>query len=115
VDIPLQLPVQRAYRFLVTSSDVLHSFAVPELGVKIDAVPGRLSQYLLQIERPGVFLWSMFGNLWCWSWVYAYCPRSTCLINKIVLYYIKKDCIVMVLSGCAMPNNLLISRKYFIF
>jgi len=49
------LPVQRSYRFLVTSSDVLHSFAIPELGVKIDAVPGRLSHYLLQIERPGVF------------------------------------------------------------
>lgn len=42
-------------RFLVTSTDVIHSWALPELGIKIDAVPGRLSQYLTLIRRPGVF------------------------------------------------------------
>jgi cytochrome c oxidase subunit 2 len=36
----------------VTASDVLHSFAVPSLGVKIDAVPGRLNQ----VRCPAVFL-----------------------------------------------------------
>lgn len=34
---------------------MLHAWAVPELGIKIDAVPGRLSQYLCLIRRPGFF------------------------------------------------------------
>ncbi len=42
-------------RFLVSSSDVLHSFAMPELGFKIDANPGRLNQILIYISRPGVY------------------------------------------------------------
>jgi cytochrome c oxidase subunit 2 len=40
---------------LITSSDVLHSWAVPSLGVKVDAVPGRLNQFIVEIKRPGVF------------------------------------------------------------
>ena len=36
-------------------SDVIHSFAVPSLGLKIDAVPGRLNQTSILCERPGVF------------------------------------------------------------
>jgi heme/copper-type cytochrome/quinol oxidase subunit 2 len=42
-------------RFLITSGDVLHSWAVPELGLKIDAVPGRLNQILSYITHPGVY------------------------------------------------------------
>jgi len=42
-------------RFLVTSTDVLHAFAVPELGFKVDAVPGRLNQILSFINRPGIY------------------------------------------------------------
>ncbi len=43
-------------RVLVTGTDVLHSFAVPSLSVKIDAVPGRLNQTSFFIKRPaGVF------------------------------------------------------------
>jgi len=55
VDNRLYLPVGVPIRFLVTSSDVLHSWAVPSLGVKIDAVPGRLNQFVVEIKRPGVF------------------------------------------------------------
>jgi len=55
VDVPVVVPVNMTLRFLVTSADVLHSWAVPELGIKIDAVPGRLSQYLSLIRRPGFF------------------------------------------------------------
>lgn len=55
VDKPLFTPVNVPLRFLITSIDVLHSWAVPELGIKIDAVPGRLSHYLALIRRPGVF------------------------------------------------------------
>ena len=49
------LPVGVAVRVLVTSGDVLHSWAVPSFAVKVDAVPGRLNQVILLITRPGVF------------------------------------------------------------
>lgn len=55
VDHQLILPTNVHVRVIVTASDVLHSFAVPSLGIKIDAVPGRLSQVPLFIKREGVF------------------------------------------------------------
>jgi cytochrome c oxidase subunit 2 len=55
VDSRLKLPTHTHIRVLVTSADVLHSWAVPSLGVKIDACPGRLNMVSLYIERPGVF------------------------------------------------------------
>jgi len=55
VDERLVLPTNSLIRVLVTASDVIHSWAVPALGVKIDAVPGRLNQVWLTIQRPGVF------------------------------------------------------------
>lgn len=55
VDRRLYLPVNVPLRILVTSSDVLHSWAVPELGIKTDAVPGRINDALTLIRRPGVF------------------------------------------------------------
>ena len=42
-------------RIIVTASDVLHSFAVPSLGIKIDATPGRLNQASFIAERIGTF------------------------------------------------------------
>jgi heme/copper-type cytochrome/quinol oxidase subunit 2 len=55
VDERLVLPTNTLIRVLVTASDVLHSWAVPSLGVKMDAVPGRLNQVWLTINREGVF------------------------------------------------------------
>jgi len=55
VDNRLFLPVGVPIRLLITSSDVLHSWAVPSLGIKVDAVPGRLNQFIVEIKRPGVF------------------------------------------------------------
>jgi cytochrome c oxidase subunit 2 len=55
VDNKLILPILTHIRVLVTGADVLHSFAVPSLGLKIDAVPGRLNQTGVFIKRPGVF------------------------------------------------------------
>lgn len=54
-DTRLVVPVAREIRILVTAADVLHSFAVPSLAVKLDAIPGRLNQTNLVIKRPGVF------------------------------------------------------------
>jgi heme/copper-type cytochrome/quinol oxidase subunit 2 len=49
------LPINTYIRILVSSADVLHSFAVPSLGIKADAVPGRLNQMSAYIKRQGVF------------------------------------------------------------
>jgi heme/copper-type cytochrome/quinol oxidase subunit 2 len=49
------LPARVHIRVLVTSADVLHSWAVPSLGIKVDACPGRLNQVPLYIKREGVF------------------------------------------------------------
>jgi len=55
VDNEIYLPIQTDLRLLVTSSDVIHSFAIPSLGVKVDACPGRLNQVSVYIERAGHF------------------------------------------------------------
>ena len=55
VDNRLLIPVGIPIRFLITASDVLHSWAVPSLGLKVDAVPGRLNQFIVEIKKPGVF------------------------------------------------------------
>lgn len=55
VDNKLYLPVETNVRLLVTAADVLHSWAVPALGVKLDGCPGRLNQTSLYIKRPGTF------------------------------------------------------------
>lgn len=55
VDNRLILPIGVPIRFLITAVDVLHSWAVPALGVKVDAVPGRLNQFILEIKKPGTY------------------------------------------------------------
>lgn len=55
VDNRIVLPVNTHVRVLVTAADVLHSWAIPSLGVKVDACPGRLNQVSLFIKREGVF------------------------------------------------------------
>jgi len=55
VDKRLVLPVLVRVRMIITRVDVIHSWAVPELAVKVDAIPGRLNQVALNILRPGVY------------------------------------------------------------
>lgn len=55
VDERLVIPAGVNVRFLVTASDVLHSFAVPAFWTKIDAVPGRLNEGWVRVDRPGVY------------------------------------------------------------
>jgi len=49
------LPVGLEIRILITAADVIHSWAVPSLGVKVDAIPGRLNQIGFTILTPGLF------------------------------------------------------------
>uniref|UniRef100_A0AB39A6M5 Cytochrome c oxidase subunit 2 n=1 Tax=Demicryptochironomus minus TaxID=3231393 RepID=A0AB39A6M5_9DIPT len=55
VDNRIVLPINNQIRILVTATDVLHSWTVPSLGVKIDANPGRLNQTNFFINRPGLY------------------------------------------------------------
>ena len=55
VDNRVILPVDTHIRFIVTARDVIHSFAVPSLGIKMDAIPGRLNQTGVLVDREGVF------------------------------------------------------------
>lgn len=55
VDNRVVLPANTHIRLLVTAADVLHSWAVPSLGIKVDACPGRLSQASIFIKREGLF------------------------------------------------------------
>jgi cytochrome c oxidase subunit II len=52
---PLLLPLALELEFLTASEDVIHGFALPSAGLKMDAVPGRLNQALSTFLRPGIF------------------------------------------------------------
>ena len=54
-DNDLVLPVNTDIKLIVSSADVIHCWTVPSLGVKIDAIPGRLNQINFNINRPGKF------------------------------------------------------------
>nr|ADI33919.1 cytochrome c oxidase subunit II [Rhinusa antirrhini]AFP50417.1 cytochrome c oxidase subunit II [Rhinusa antirrhini] len=55
VDGRMIVPINTQIRVVVTSSDVIHSWTVPSLGMKIDATPGRLNQTNFNINRTGLF------------------------------------------------------------
>nr|WKU84060.1 cytochrome c oxidase subunit II [Orthoprosopa multicolor] len=55
VDNRVVLPMNSQIRILVTAADVIHSWTIPALGVKIDGTPGRLNQTNFFINRPGLF------------------------------------------------------------
>ena len=55
VDNPLYLPILTPIRLLITSQDVIHSFALPSLGIKSDAIPGRLNAANVYILNEGTY------------------------------------------------------------
>ena len=55
VDERIVIPVNKVVKFIVTSADVIHSFAVPAFWTKIDANPGRLNETWVKVDRPGVY------------------------------------------------------------
>ncbi|YP_006884100.1 cytochrome c oxidase subunit II (mitochondrion) [Protopterus annectens] len=54
-DYRMVVPMESPIRVLITADDVIHSWAVPALGIKMDAVPGRLNQASFITARPGMF------------------------------------------------------------
>nr|YP_003703.1 cytochrome c oxidase subunit II [Caenolestes fuliginosus]CAD48229.2 cytochrome oxidase subunit II [Caenolestes fuliginosus] len=55
VDNRIVLPMELPIRMLISSEDVIHAWAIPSLGLKTDAIPGRLNQATLTSTRPGVY------------------------------------------------------------
>nr|ACS37160.1 cytochrome c oxidase subunit II [Schistometopum thomense] len=55
VDNRMVVPMESPIRMLISAEDVLHSWAIPSLGLKTDAIPGRLNQTTLITTYPGVF------------------------------------------------------------
>jgi cytochrome c oxidase subunit 2 len=55
VDNELVVPVNKVVRVQTTATDVIHAFAVPSFGIKIDAIPGRLNETWFKAEREGVY------------------------------------------------------------
>nr|YP_009671907.1 cytochrome c oxidase subunit II [Polycheles baccatus]QCX31767.1 cytochrome c oxidase subunit 2 [Polycheles baccatus] len=55
VDNRTVVPMNTQIRLLITATDVIHSWALPALGIKVDAVPGRLNQTSLITNQPGLF------------------------------------------------------------
>nr|YP_010003163.1 cytochrome c oxidase subunit II [Thaumetopoea pityocampa]QAV59278.1 cytochrome c oxidase subunit II [Thaumetopoea pityocampa]UNQ84538.1 cytochrome c oxidase subunit II [Thaumetopoea pityocampa] len=55
VDNRIILPMNNQIRIMITATDVIHSWTVPSLGVKVDANPGRLNQTNFFMNRPGIF------------------------------------------------------------
>ena len=98
VDNRIVLPVNTHIRVLVTAADVLHSWAVPSLGIKLDACTGRLNQTSVFILREG-FLWS-FWNLQCGQLICNSCWSG--FVNKIHLTFRK----INIVSG----SNILFHR-----
>ena len=54
-DEPIVVPVGKTVRVLVTAADVIHAFALPAFGLKIDAVPGRVNETWFKADRTGIF------------------------------------------------------------
>jgi cytochrome c oxidase subunit 2 len=54
-DNPLVIPVNTKIRLLITASDVIHSFAVPAFGVKLDGTPGRVSETWTEVTQEGTY------------------------------------------------------------
>ena len=55
VDKPLVVPIHHKIRFLITSNDVIHSWWVPVLGIKRDAIPGFIHESWANIDKPGIY------------------------------------------------------------
>lgn len=55
VDEPVVIPIHKKVRFLITANDVIHSWWVPDLAVKRDAIPGYINESWAYVEKPGIY------------------------------------------------------------
>ena len=76
VDNYVVVPVNKNVEVLVTASDVIHAWAVPAFGVKVDAVPRSRCPHLVQCRYNRHLLWSVFRALWQRPCLHAYWRQS---------------------------------------
>jgi cytochrome c oxidase subunit 2 len=74
----LILPVGVSIRLLITSLDVIHSFAIPSLALKVDAIPVRLNSAGISLNRPGIY-YGQCSEL-CGAY-HAYMPIGILVVN----------------------------------
>nr|UVU30517.1 cytochrome c oxidase subunit 2 [Odontocolon albotibiale] len=55
VDNHMIIPFNNQIRMLINSADVIHSWTIPSIGIKIDSIPGRINQTMMYISRPGLY------------------------------------------------------------
>jgi len=79
VDKKLVLPIDSSIRLLITSDDVLHSWAVPGLGIKVDACPGRINEIIVKIRELGIY-YGQCSEL-C-GWYHGFMPIVIQSLNK---------------------------------
>lgn len=60
LEVPLWVPSISLIRFIISRTDVLHSLGIPSLGIKLDAIPGRLNRVYLGEVLPGWFFGSCY-------------------------------------------------------
>jgi cytochrome c oxidase subunit 2 len=90
VDNRVILPINTHIRLLVTAADVIHSWAIPSFGAKIDCCPGRLSQASLFIKREGVF-YGQCSEICGVNHGFMPIVVKTIPINKFLLWRISKE------------------------
>jgi len=54
-DVPVVVPVGATVRVEVTAADVIHNWAMPSFGIKMDAIPGRLNETWFRVDEPGIY------------------------------------------------------------
>lgn len=94
VDNRVIVPVDTHVRVIVTAADVIHSWSVPSLGVKLDAIPGRLNQTSFLANREGVF--------------YGHC-NEICGVNHAFMPIVVEA--VKLKDYCTYIDNLLTSNR----
>ena len=102
VDNRVVLPIGAEIRILVTSADVIHAWTIPSLGVKVDAIPGRLNQIGFISNRPGVF-YGQCSEI-CGS-NHRFIPIRVEFVNhSTFIIYQEAFCQVFEFIGCQQPS-----------
>lgn len=119
VDHVLVLPIKTSIRLLVTAADVLHSWAIPSLGIKVDACPGRLNQVYFEICRPGCFYgqcseicWRLDRTIWGIPNEFTRIPDSLGTLFDVIVCEsresLKRTLIKMTIVWTSLNSDLLI-------
>jgi len=103
---PLYLPSDVTIRLMITANDVIHSFALPKLGIKVDAVPGRLHTTYIHLGSRGIF-YGQCSEL-C-GMLHAFMPIEVRVVDNKSF----SDEIILKLANLEYYRRLLIAEELF--